>query len=194
MMHRYRLSVPGQADTVWSQFKPMMSALRDESLCGPFETPATSYVSDKDDPHFGKGMYFGLSGSVDWIVEVFHKIAGIEFALHDDTRPVITVNPNLPAALDHQLTFRRVVHAADGKGGYRQIPLSLTIAREGKGKALKETRILVNGERKDKAEIRDLAGLDKVDIRITRVFETDRGQSLSPVKDASCESPSPKHS
>ncbi|MDI6774692.1 MAG: hypothetical protein QME60_04755 [Verrucomicrobiota bacterium] len=171
MMHRFRLSVPGQADTVWRQFKPMMSALRDESLCGPFETPCASYISDKDDPHFGKGMYFGLSGSVDWIVEVFHKIAGLEFALHDNTRPAITVNPNLPAAFDHQMSFRRVVHAATGQGTYRQIPLSLTIARDGKGKVLKETRIFVNGERKDKAEVMDLDEMDRIEIEITRVFE-----------------------
>ena len=170
MMHRHRLSVAGEADTVWSQFKPMMSALRDESLGGPFETPATSYVSDKDDPHFGQGMYFGLSGSVDWIVEVFHKIAGLEFSLHDDTKPAIRVNPNLPALLDHQLTFRRIVHLATGPGTYRQLPLSLQITREGRGKRLLETRCLVNGERCARAEVSQLAEMDRIEIEITYVF------------------------
>jgi hypothetical protein len=148
----------------------MMSALRDESLCGPFETPSTSYVSDKDDPHFGQGMYFGLSGSVDWIVEVFHKIAGLEFSLHDDTKPAIRVNPNLPALLDHQLTFRRIVHLATGPGTYRQLPLSLLITREGRGKRLLETRCLVNGERCAKAEVSQLAEMDRIEIEITYVF------------------------
>jgi hypothetical protein len=170
-MHLYRLSLAGQADTIWRQFKPMMSALRDESLCGPFETPCTSYVSDKDDPHFGKGMYFGLSGSVDWIVEIFQKIAGVTLALHDDARPAINVAPALPGMLDHQFAFRRIIHAADGKGGYRQIPLSVEMGRQGKGKSLKETVVTINGERKDKAEIRDLKTMQKVEITITKIFD-----------------------
>jgi hypothetical protein len=112
MMHRYRMRLPGQADTVWREFKPVMSALRDETICGPFETPCTSYASDPDDPHFGKGMYFGLSGSTDWIVEIFHEVAGLRLALHDPSQPAVRVTPNLPATLNETLTFRRVIHAA----------------------------------------------------------------------------------
>jgi len=170
MMHRFRLSLADQADTVWQQFKPMMSAMRDASLCGPFETPSTSYISDKDDPHFGKGMYFGLSGSVDWIVEVFQKIAGLELSLHDDRLPALRVTPRLPAALDHQMTFRRVVHVATGPGQYRQIPLEIKIDRRGKGPKPLRCRVFVNGQEQEKAEIRDLAGIDKADIHITYEF------------------------
>jgi hypothetical protein len=170
MMHRFRLSVPGQADVVWRQFKPMMSALRDESIAGPFETPSTSYVSDKDDPHFGKGMYFGLSGSVDWIVEVFHKVAGITFALHDPSQPAVRVEPNLPDALDHQLTLRRIVHCATGAGTYRQVPLQVEIAREGAGRTLLGKVITINGERREKAEVAKLDGLDRVEVKIVYRF------------------------
>ena len=170
MMHRYRLSLPGQADVVWKQFKPMMSALRDESIAGPFETPSTSYVSDKDDPHFGKGMYFGLSGSVDWIVEVFQQLTGLSFALHDPNQPALRVEPELPAVLDHTLTFRRIIHAATGPGAYRQIPLQVKILREGKGKKLLEKIVTVNGERRAKAEISKMDGIDKVDVQIIYLF------------------------
>jgi hypothetical protein len=170
MMHRFRLSVPGQADIVWRQFKPMMSALRDDSIAGPFETPCTSYVSDKDDPHFGKGMYFGLSGSVDWIVEVFHKVTGVSFALHDPSQPAIRVAPNLPAALDHQLTFRRIVHCATGAGTYRQVPLQIEITREGEGKKPLGTAVTLNGQPVANAEVASLDGLDKVELKITYKF------------------------
>jgi len=159
MMHRYRLSVAGEADTVWRQFKPMMSAMRDASLCGPFETPSTSYVSDRDDPHFGKGMYFGLSGSVDWIVEVFHKIAGLELSLHDESKPALVVNPRLPEALKGQLTFRRMIHQATGPGVYRQIPLTIDISRRGRGAKLRGTQITLNGQPQETAEVRNLAAL-----------------------------------
>jgi hypothetical protein len=169
-MHRYRLSLPGEANTVWQQFKPMMSALRDESLAGPFETPCTSYVSDKHDPHFGQGMYFGLSGSVDWIVEIFHKIAGITFALHDPDKPAIRVEPNLPAALNDQLVFRRLVHVHAGAKGYRPIPLQVEIRREGRGARLVETVVKVNGAKTEKPEIWQLEGLDRVELEIVRIF------------------------
>ena len=170
MMHRFRLSAPGQTDIVWKQFKPMMSALRDESIAGPFETPSNAFASDRDDPHFGKGMYFGLSGSVDWIVEVFHKIAGLTFALHDPDQPAIRVEPNLPAALNHTLTFRRTVHCATGASAYRLIPLQLEIVREGQGKKLLGKVITINGERCEKPEIATLDGLDRIDIRIAYRF------------------------
>ncbi len=169
-MHRFRLSAPGQADTVWRQFKPIMSAMRDESLAGPFETPCTSYASDKKDPHFGKGMYFGLSGSTDWIVEIFQKIAGLELALHDDAKPSVRVRPNLPSEIDETLTFRRTIHCALPGGGYRRIPFSLDIRRRGEGRKRKGTLIKVNGKRAEKAEVWDLAGCRRVRIEITGVY------------------------
>jgi len=169
-MHRFRLDLPGQADKVWEQFQWIMSAMRDESLAGPFETPCTSYASDKDDPHFGKGMYFGLSGSVDWIIEVFQKIAGVELGLHDDGRPTIRVTPRLPKAVDQTLTFKRVIHYALPGGGYRQIPFTLNLRREGTGRRLVDTIIRINGRRSDKAEVQDLRGLKRVTIDMTYVY------------------------
>ncbi len=170
MMHRFRLSVTGQADAAWKQFQPMMSALRDESIAGPFETPSTSYVSDRDDPHFGKGMYFGLSGSVDWIVEVFHKVVGLSLTLHDPSQPAIRVEPNLPQALEHTLTFRRLVHVATGPGTYRMVPLQIQIEKQGVGKRLLEQIVTLNGQPQAKAEVATLEGLDKVELKITYKF------------------------
>ena len=148
-----------------------MSALRDETIAGPFETPSTSYVSDRDDPHFGKGMYFGLSGSVDWIVEVFHKLAGISFALHDPGQPALRVEPNLPAALDHTFRFRRLIHCATAPGAYRRIPLQVEMVRQGQGKKLLAQEITINGERRDRAEIATLDGLDRIDIKLVYRFK-----------------------
>jgi len=165
-MHFYRLGLATEATTVLSQFKPMMSALRDASLCGPFETPCTSYVSDKDDPHFGKGMYFGLSGSVDWIVEIFHKFAGVEFALHDSVAPAIRIAPRLPESLGGSMVFRRIIHFATGKGAYRQIPFELKLRTEGKGSRITGTQVFVNGQKQDAPEIQKLHGLDRIQMEI----------------------------
>ena len=170
MMHYYRLAVPGQADTMWRQFKPILSVSRDESVAGPFETPCTSYASDTDDPHFGKGMYFGLSGQVDWIVEIYHRLAGLELNLHDASKPAVTVNPTLPAELNDTMTFRRVVHHATGPGEYRQIPLTITIRREGKGKRLVETRTALNGKQIAKAEVADVSKFEAMNFEVVRVY------------------------
>ncbi len=170
MMHRYRLDVPGQADTVWKQFKPLMSAMRDESLAGPFEMPATSYASDPDDPHFGKGMYFGLSGSTDWILDVFHAIAGFDLALHDRRRPALRICPKLPAEVDQQLTFKRLIHLAQKGGGYKVIPFTLNISKQGKGKSQVDTKVTINGQPASAPEVADLSGMDKVEIEIVNVF------------------------
>jgi hypothetical protein len=169
--HRFRLDVPGQADRVWRQFQPMMSALRDESVGGPFETPCTSYVSDPADPHFGQGMYFGLSGSVDWIVEIFQRMAGVELALHDPDLPDVCVEPELPAQLGDQMTFRRVVHVAEGPGRYRQVPLTVIIRRRGGTRRPLPPRVRINGRRADEAVVESLAGVKKVRIEIDRVYE-----------------------
>jgi hypothetical protein len=169
-MHCYRLGVAGQADTVWRQFKPIMSAMRDESLGGPFETPCTSYTSGKGDPHFAEGMYFGLSGSVDWIVQIFQKVAGVELNLHDDGRPDVCVTPRLPKEAADTLTFRRIIHAAQPEGGYRKLPFTLDIRRQGAGGRLKETVVKVNGKRAAAAQVKDLAGLRRVTMEIVKVY------------------------
>jgi len=166
MMHRFRMGVPGATDIVWKQFKPMMSALRDESIAGPFETPSTSYVSDKDDPHFGKGMYFGLSGSVDWIVEVIHQVVGLRLNLHDPDQPAVGVDPNLPSTLDHTLCFRRILHVATGPGAFRKVPLQIAIAREGQGNTLVLREVVINGKPSLKAEVASLDGIDRLEIDI----------------------------
>ena len=169
-MHRYRLSVPGQASTVWRQFKPIMSAMRDESLCGPFETPCTSYTSGRGDPHFAKAMYFGLSGSVDWIVEIFQKVAGVELNLHDENLPDVSVSPNLPKEIEDTLTFKRIIHYSTGGENYRRIPLTVDISRSGEGGKLVETRVKVNGKRAEKAEVAELANVRRVNIEIVKVY------------------------
>ncbi len=174
MMHTFRLGLPGQADTVWHQFKPMISAFRGELLAGPFETPCTSYVSDPDDPHFGKGMYFGLSGSVDWIVEFFERIAGLRLALHDDTQPALSVRPCLPTVLGHRMTFRRVLHLSDERGGYRPIPFSLELRAEGVGRILRQQRVVINGRSAERAEIQRLDCFDRVEMVIVGVFGRSR--------------------
>jgi hypothetical protein len=167
-MHTFRLNVPGQADTVWKQFSPILSVTRDESVAGPFETPCNCYASDKDDPHFGKGMYFGLSGQVDWLVEIYHKFAGVQLNLHDDSQPALRVTPRLPKALDEQLTFKRVIHKAEGKGVYRKIPLAVEINKQGKGQ-LKKTVVKINGKQTEKAEVWKLDGVNELKVEITYV-------------------------
>jgi hypothetical protein len=164
MMHRFRILQPGQADAAWRQFKPMVSASRDTSLAGPFEMPATSYASDAADPHFGKGMYFGLSGSTDWIIEFFQHVAGLELALHDDRGPAVRIAPRLPAELGGELTLRRIIHAARPEGGYRRIPMTLRI-RPAAGAA---PEVRINGRRSEAAEVATLAGIEKLDILIVR--------------------------
>jgi len=169
MMHRFRLDVPGEADTVWQQFQPIMSALRDESIAGPFETPCNCYASDPADPHFGKAMYFGLSGSVDWIIEVFHRFAGLELALHDRRRPDVRVSPNLPDVFDHDFTFRRVIHRAGRGGRYTPIPLTIRVRKEGSGTKATETRVTINGQPAERAEVKSVKGLKQVCIEIVHV-------------------------
>jgi hypothetical protein len=166
-MHRFRLNIPGQADQVWEQLKPILSATRDDSIAGPFDMPSNSYVADPADPHFGKGMYFGLSGSVDWIVEVFQRIVGLELALHDEGRPDVRIRPNLPRGIGTTLTFKRVIHAAQPGGGYRRVPLTVCVRRSGDGRGRRHTLIRVNGRRQDSAEVWNLDGVQELNIEIT---------------------------
>jgi cellobiose phosphorylase len=170
MMHLFRLTLPGQADQVWKQFKPIMSATRDEDLNGPFEMPSTSYASDKADPHFGAGMYFGLSGSTDWIVNIFEKIAGLHLNLHDKSKPSVAVIPNLPQEIEEQVAYKRYIHYALPEGGYRKIPFTLAVDRKGKGKKRICTDISINGRKSEKAEVQDLKDVKKLNINITYVY------------------------
>ncbi len=168
-MHQFRMLVPGEADTAWKHFKPMLSALRDERIGGPFESSCCSYQTEKKDPHFGQGMYFGLSGTVDWMIEFFQSMAGVELNLHDPRQPDIRINPKLPSETGGELTFKRIIHAASGKG-YRKIPLTLDIRREGKGKVLTAVRTRVNGKAVAAPEVRRVADHTRLHIQCTRIY------------------------
>ncbi len=163
-MHRFRLGLEGEVDTAWRQFVPIISAMRDENICGPFESPCTSYVADEDDPHYGKGMYFGLSGSTDWIVEYFQAIVGLELNLHDDALPDITVHPKLPVSFKGNMTFGRLVHVAGNQGGFRKIPIEIVITPD--GSKTESAQILINGKASDKAQINNVADYQKIRIEI----------------------------
>jgi hypothetical protein len=163
MMHRFRALLPGQADTAWRQFKPIVSAMRDAGLAGPFEMPSTSYASDEADPHFGKGMYFGLSGSTDWIVEFFQHIAGLELSLHDDRLPAVRITPRLPRELGSELTLRRLIHVARPEGGYRRIPLTLCIR---KANARHQPSAVINGSPVATPDVVTLEGIKALNIEV----------------------------
>jgi glycosyl hydrolase family 36 len=170
MMHRNRLAIPGQNGKVWQQFPLVMSAMRDEGICGPFESPTNCYVADPTDPHFAKGMYFGLSGSVDWIVEIFQSTVGLQLALHDRSKPDIRVEPNMPESLGEELRLRRIVHCTPRKGAWRQVPVEVILHRTGSGPRMVDRKVLINGQPAAEPEIRDLGKFKKVSIEITSTY------------------------
>lgn len=161
-MHVFRLNLPGQADTAWEQFQPLLSVGRDERLGGPFDLTSNSYASDPADPHFGAGMYFGLSGSVDWIVELLQSLAGLRLALHDDTQPDLTIEPRLPAAFAGRFTFQRVIHHKT-ESGYRSIPL--TIRCEPSAQALAGI-ISINGKQVPAPTVPDVSQYAAIELLI----------------------------
>ena len=169
-MHYFRLSLPQEAGRVWEQFTPILSVSQDENIGGPFDMTSNSYISDPADPHFGEGMYFGLSGSVDWIVELFQKIAGVELALHDDRLPAVAIHPRLPSQFQENFTFRRIVHQALPKDGYRSIPLTVEFKRTGDGDSLKSTILLLNGKPQEKMEVQSLSEYDQLHFQVTYVY------------------------
>lgn len=169
MMHRFRMQVPGETDTAWTQFMRIVSATRDELLGGPFEMPCTSYASDSADPHFGKGMYFGLSGSTDWIVEVLQDVAGVQLNLHDDQQPAVKITPRLPKVLSETLTFRRLIHCRGPKGEWQRIPLMVEVNSEGNGAKITECRVQINGKSAPAAEVKSLENVKELKFAITYV-------------------------
>ena len=162
-MHFYRMEMEGEADTAWKQFKPIISALRDEGIAGPFETPCTSYISDSKDPHFGKAMYFGLSGSIDWIVELIQKVAGVKLALHDSTQPDLKIEPRLPKILKETLTFKRIIFCKKSGKAQARIPLTIELSRK---PSLKNKLIKINGKQTEKAEITDVSKMKEILVEI----------------------------
>jgi hypothetical protein len=163
MMHFFRSGVPGQADTAWAQFKPVLSSARGPELCGPFDQTSNSYACDPDDPHCGAGMNFGLSGSMDWMFELLESFAGLKLALHDPTQPDLRIEPNLPASFRGQYSLRRILHKADGHGGFIAVPLNLTIAPVAAGEAVGVT---LNGQPVARAEVADIAAHQRLDFYI----------------------------
>ncbi len=170
MMHHNRLAIPGQNEKVWQQFPLVMSAMRGEDICGPFESPTNCYGADPTDPHFAKGMYFGLSGSVDWIVEILQNTAGLKLALHDRSKPDIHVEPNMPESLGGELRLRRLVHCTPRKGVWRRVPLEIVLRRTGSGPRMVDRTVLINGKPAAEPEVRNLAKFKKVSIEITSTY------------------------
>ena len=162
-MHRFRLNVAGQADKVWQQFKPSLSVTRDESIGGPFEMTSNSFASDPEDPHYGKGMYFGLSGSIDWMIEIFQKMAGVELALHDERKPDISIKPVLPGDVGGCMTFKRLIFKILPGGTYKKIPLTIQTK---KASPQKQPGITINGKLVKEACIHDVSVYDQLEVLI----------------------------
>ena len=170
-MHYFRLSLPQESSRVWEQFTPILSVSQDENIGGPFDMTSNSYVSDPADPHFGEGMYFGLSGSVDWIVELFQKIAGVELSLHDDRCPNLVIRPRLPVQFKDTFTFKRIIHQALPDGKYQSIPLTVGFNCTGNGKELKATISKLNGNTQENLEVQDISKYEEIHIQVTYVYE-----------------------
>lgn len=161
MMHFFRFGVPGQADTAWQQFKPVLSSARGPELCGPFDQTSNSYACDPDDPHCGAGMNFGLSGSMDWMFDLLESIGGLKLALHDPTQPDLRIEPHLPASFRGHYSLRRILHKTDGQGGFAAVPLILTILPAAVGEA---PGVTINGQPVVRAEVADLAAHQRLDV------------------------------
>ncbi|NTV36337.1 MAG: hypothetical protein HGA53_05235 [Anaerolineaceae bacterium] len=162
-MHRFRLNVEGEVDRVWQQFKPSLSVTRDETIGGPFEMTSNSFASDPEDPHYGKGMYFGLSGSIDWMVEIFQKMAGVELALHDERKPDVFIKPVLPEDVDGCMTFKRLIFKTLPGGIYKKIPLTIQTK---KTSPLNQPGITINGRLVDEACIQDVSVYERLEVLI----------------------------
>ncbi len=161
MMHFFRFGVPGQTDTAWEQFKPVLSSARGPELCGPFDQTSNSYACDPDDPHCGAGMNFGLSGSMDWMFELLESIAGLKLALHDPAQPDLRIEPRLPDSFGGRYFLHRVLHKADGRGGFTAVPLDLTIVPVAAGDAAGAT---LNGRPIERPEVADVAAHRRLDL------------------------------
>lgn len=125
-MHSFRRSLPGEAMPSFHSLGPVLSVLRkDEALGGPFDSPANSYASDKDDPHYGNGMNFGLSGSTAWLVEYFEGLAGVTLDLSDPDDPWLLIAPAPLQDAGDAIEYIRLIHRKqpDGSHTVRQLHL-----------------------------------------------------------------------
>jgi len=161
MMHFFRFGVPGQADTAWEHFKPVLSITRGPELCGPFDQTSNSYACDPDDPHCGAGMNFGLSGSMDWMFDLLEFMGGLKLALHDPAQPDLRIEPNLPSSFGGRFSLSRVLHKADGRGGFVAVPLNLTIVPLAAGQT---AGVTLNGRPVPRAEVADIGAHRQLDF------------------------------
>jgi hypothetical protein len=145
-MHTFRLGIDGETNKVWEQFLPMLSISRGQDIAGPFETPCTSYCSDKADPHFGKGMYFGLSGSVDWLIEFVEDTVGLELKLYETQCPKINLSPRLPDRLRGGLLYRRIIHVHRTGLEYHKVWLTVRIQPAKEKEEKPGLRIIADGK------------------------------------------------
>ena len=156
-MHYFRSLIDGQEDSAFKGFYPIMSASRhDDGLGGPFDVTTNSYAADKDDPHYGMGMNFGLSGSIVWMIEYFEKMAGLELDLASSKAPDLRIAPRMPDIAGKEMRYNRIIHYKNQK----QIPLALTIIRGNKNE------MSVNGKTQDAHSIADLSKFDRLDIKM----------------------------
>ncbi len=125
-MHSFRRSLPGQTMASFQGIGPVLSVLRnDDALGGPFDSPANSYASDKDDPHYGNGMNFGLSGSTAWLIEYFEGLAGVTLDLSDPDTPHLHIAPAPLRDDQDAIEYKRIIHRIHPDGGRSQHPLHL---------------------------------------------------------------------
>lgn len=130
-MHSFRRSLPGETMPSFHSLAPVLSVLRkDNALGGPFDSPANSYASDKDDPHFGNGMNFGLSGSTAWLVEYFEGLAGVTLDLSNPDDPQLHIALAPLQNAEDVIEYIRLVHWRQPDGSFSVRPLHLIQKRE----------------------------------------------------------------
>ncbi|GAT32607.1 hypothetical protein TSACC_21006 [Terrimicrobium sacchariphilum] len=130
-MHSFRRSLPGETMTSFQSLAPVLSVLRkDDALGGPFDSPANSYASDKDDPHYGNGMNFGLSGSTAWLVEYFEGLAGVTVDLSDPDDPWLRIDPAPLQDAGDVMEYIRLIHWRQPDGSYASRPVHLIQKRD----------------------------------------------------------------
>ena len=139
----------------------MLSIARGPELCGPFDQTSNSYACDPDDPHCGAGMNFGLSGSMDWMFDLLEMIAGLKLALHDPGQPDLRIEPGLPSSFGGRYCLRRILHKADGRGGFVAVPLNVTITPVAAGET---AGVTLNGRPVTRAEVADIAAYRQLDF------------------------------
>ncbi len=162
MMQYFRWGIEGQVEWAWKYYKPLLSVYRNEYLNGPFDMLANSYASDGKDPHFGAGMLFGSSGSIDWMVEIIERAVGLELNLFDSKAPELQIIPRLPKDFGNTVEFRRKIHFLR-KDKFVEVPLRIRIKKD---KAEQSQSVIINGKKTIRPQIKSLQNMEYVDIII----------------------------